>query len=84
MAKGTVKWFDPKKGFGFVVGESGKDIFVHYSSIDSEGFRFLRNDQVVEYRLDDSEDGLKAAYVRLLSDPSDDVESPVSCEPPHH
>ena len=49
MAKGTVKWFDPKKGFGFVVNDDGQDVFVHYTSIENDGFRCLRNGQVVEY-----------------------------------
>ena len=48
MAKGTVKWFNPKKGFGFVVNESGADVFVHYTSIHGDGFRSLKSGQTVE------------------------------------
>ena len=48
MVKGTVKWFDPKKGFGFVLNDDGEDVFIHYTSIDGDGFRCLRNGQVVE------------------------------------
>jgi len=66
MAKGTVKWFDPKKGFGFVVNEQGEDVFVHYTSIDGEGFRCLRNGQVVEYEECTSEKGLQGRNVRIL------------------
>lgn len=66
MAKGTVKWFDPKKGFGFVVNESGEDVFVHYSSIHAEGFRCLRSGQRVEYHPIQTPKGLKDRTVQLL------------------
>ena len=65
MATGTVKWFDSKKGYGFLVGpEQGKDIFVHYTSILGEGFRSLRDGDQVEYELVESEKGLQARNVR--------------------
>ncbi len=73
MAKGTVKWFDPKKGFGFVVNESGEDVFVHYSSIDSEGFRCLRSGQMVEYHPIQTPKGLKARTVQLLPQTDSDT-----------
>jgi cold shock protein len=66
MAKGTVKWFDPKKGFGFVVNDEGQDVFVHYTSIEDDGFRCLRNGQVVEYQQFDSDKGLQGKDVRIL------------------
>jgi cold shock protein len=66
MAKGTVKWFDPKKGFGFIVNEQGQDVFVHYTSLDGEGFRCLRNGQVVEYEQFDSGKGLQGRKVEIL------------------
>jgi len=66
MAKGTVKWFDPKKGFGFVVNEEGKDVFVHYTSIDGEGFRCLRNGQVVEYEQFETGKGLQGKSVQIV------------------
>ncbi len=65
MATGKVKWFDPKKGFGFVLNDDGEDVFVHYSSIDGDGFRCLRNGQVVEYDEHESESGLKGSNVRI-------------------
>lgn len=74
--KGTVKWFDPKKGFGFVVSETGEDVFVHFSSIDGDGFRCLRSGQEVEYRQINSDKGLTAKEVRLLSVETED--SPTS------
>ncbi len=65
MVTGTVKWFDSKKGFGFIQGpEEGKDIFVHYTSIDGEGFRSLKDGEVVEFELVQSEKGLQAQHVR--------------------
>lgn len=66
MAKGTVKWFDPKKGFGFVLNDDGEDVFVHYTSIDGDGFRCLRNGQVVEYEQFDSGKGLQGKNVQIM------------------
>ncbi len=66
MAKGTVKWFDPKKGFGFVVNEEGKDVFVHYTSIDGDGFRCLRNGQMVEYEQFETGKGLQGKSVQIV------------------
>jgi CspA family cold shock protein len=66
MAKGTVKWFDPKKGFGFVINADGQDVFVHYTSIDGEGFRCLRSGQVVEYEEFSSDKGLQGKGVQIL------------------
>ncbi len=65
MVTGKVKWFDRKKGFGFITGaEEGKDIFVHYTSIEGEGFRSLKEGQPVEFELVESEKGLQAFHVR--------------------
>lgn len=66
MAKGTVKWFDSKKGYGFVVNENGKDVFVHYSNIEGEGFRCLKDGQVVEYEQIESGKGLLGKNVRIV------------------
>ncbi len=71
MAKGTVKWFDPKKGFGFVVNGDGKDVFVHYTSIDGDGFRCLRNGQAVEYDQFETDNGLQGKSVRIVEIPGD-------------
>src|SRR5437899_2042007 len=49
MVTGTVKWFDVKKGFGFLVNAEGKDVFVHFSSIEGDGFRALKDGELVEY-----------------------------------
>ena len=66
MPKGTVKWFDPKKGFGFVTNQDGEDVFVHYTEIVAEGFRALRNGQSVEYKEEKTEKGLFARQVKLI------------------
>ncbi len=68
MVAGSVKWFDRKKGFGFIKGnEEGKDIFVHYSSIEGGGFRSLKDGETVEYELVESEKGLQAHHVRRVA-----------------
>jgi cold shock protein len=68
MATGTVKWFDCKKGFGFIrQGEEDKDIFVHYTSIEGEGFRSLKDGEQVEFDLVESEKGFQAQHVRRCS-----------------
>ena len=70
MDVGTVKWFDSKKGFGFIKGEQeGQDIFVHYSNIEGDGFRSLKNGESVEYELIESEKGLQDYQVRVPGKP---------------
>ncbi len=67
MSQGVVKWFDTKKGFGFITGEDeSTDIFVHYSGIDGDGFRKLRDGDRVEYELVDSDKGPQAKNVKSL------------------
>ncbi len=63
MASGKVKWFDNKKGFGFILHESGKDVFVHYSSIQGNGYKTLAEGEVVDFELIESNKGLKAQNV---------------------
>ncbi|HVL50605.1 MAG TPA: cold shock domain-containing protein [Actinomycetota bacterium] len=64
MPRGQVKWFDPKKGYGFIVGPEGQDVFVHYSHIQSEGFRTLKDGESVDYELLQGEKGWQARSVR--------------------
>jgi CspA family cold shock protein len=64
MVAGTVKWFDVKKGFGFLVNAAGKDVFVHFSSIEGDGFRALKDGEQVEYDEVDTGKGLAARNVR--------------------
>jgi CspA family cold shock protein len=64
MAKGTVKWFNDAKGFGFITPESGPDVFVHHTAIVSDGFRSLAEGEAVEYDVVQGPKGLQAANVR--------------------
>ncbi len=67
MARGTVKWFNDKKGFGFIIDpEVPDDIFVHYSVIETDGFKTLKEEQAVEYELYADEKGSRARNVRPL------------------
>ena len=63
MAKGKVKWFDNKKGFGFITGEDESDVFVHFSAIQGEGYKALNENDEVEYEVTDGEKGKQASNV---------------------
>ncbi len=63
MSKGTVKWFNDKKGYGFITPEEGNDVFVHHSSIQGEGFKSLREGEEVEFEITQDPRGEKAANV---------------------
>lgn len=63
MASGTVKWFDNKKGFGFISQEAGKDVFVHHTCISGTGFKTLNEGEAVDFELVDSDKGPKALNV---------------------
>ena len=60
-AQGVVKWFDPKKGYGFIIGPEGQDIFVHYSKIEGAGFRVLKDGSPVRYDAEPTEKGWHAS-----------------------
>ena len=64
--KGTVKWFDPKKGYGFITKEDGEDIFVHWSAIEMDGFKTLEQGQDVEFEVVDGRKGPQASNVKVL------------------
>ncbi|RJQ38016.1 MAG: cold-shock protein [Nitrospiraceae bacterium] len=66
MAKGTVKWFNESKGFGFITSEDGGDVFVHYSALQGDGFKSLAEGQAVSFDVVDSPKGPKAANVTKL------------------
>lgn len=63
---GVVKWFDDKKGYGFLTREGEKDVFVHYSAIQGEGYRKLEDGQAVEFVLVEGKKGLEAAELVLI------------------
>ncbi|MFC4603099.1 cold-shock protein [Rhodococcus kronopolitis] len=66
MTQGTVKWFNAEKGFGFIARADGPDVFVHYSEIDSSGFKSLEENQQVEFEVVQGPKGPQAASVRPL------------------
>jgi len=66
MATGKVKWFNDQKGFGFIATDNGKDVFVHHSVIQGDGFKTLQENETVEYEFEDGPKGMKATKVRRL------------------
>lgn len=66
MAKGKVKWFNNKKGFGFIQQDDGPDLFVHFSSITTEGYRSLEEGDEVTFDVEDGEKGPKAVNVNRV------------------
>ena len=66
MTKGTVKWFNDSKGFGFIEQEGGgEDVFVHHSAIQADGYRTLKEGQAVEFEISREAKGLRAANVKV-------------------
>lgn len=63
MAKGVVKWFNDSKGFGFIEQENGEDVFVHFSAIQSDGFKSLAEGDSVEFEVTKGQKGLQAVNV---------------------
>jgi CspA family cold shock protein len=66
MAEGRVKWFNVKKGYGFIEAEEIGDVFVHYSGIDADGFRKLKESDKVSFEIEESPKGPQAVNVKLL------------------
>jgi CspA family cold shock protein len=66
MASGTVKWFNPDKGFGFIAQEDGPDVFVHFSAISGDGYRNLDENDKVEFEVTSGPKGPSAANVRRV------------------
>ena len=71
MASGRVKWFDSKKGFGFIeAAELEKDVFVHHSGITGDGYHHLKEGDQVEFDLEETEKGPQAVNVRVTEEPA--------------
>jgi CspA family cold shock protein len=66
MTRGTVKWFNADKGYGFIAVDSGADVFVHFSAIEAAGYRSLEEGQTVEFEVTEGQKGPQAAKVRLV------------------
>ena len=66
MSEGQVKWFNEKKGYGFIQQENGQDLFVHYTAIQSEGFKTLTEGQRVRFEVEDTPKGPKAKNVQII------------------
>ena len=69
MTRGTVKWFNAKKGYGFISSETGEDVFVHFSEIQVEGYKTLNEGENVEFDLENDAKGPKARNVRKITVP---------------
>ncbi len=76
--RGRVKWFDPKKGYGFIIGPSGQDVFVHYSQIQADGFRTLKDGEWVDYELTEGDKGWQAREVAQVGQFEASNEPPAS------
>ena len=81
MSEGTVKWFNPRKGYGFITAGDGKDIFVHYADITGEGYRTLVEGDVVTFDIVEGEKGLRAESVVHQPPPESAPESAPEGEP---
>ncbi len=80
VLKGVVKWFNDAKGFGFIEHTSGRDVFVHFSAIESEGFKTLKDGEEVEYQLHEGPKGLHAIKVIRVNAPAVPLSASIEVE----
>ena len=66
MPKGVIKWFNEKKGYGFITNEDGTDVFVHYTGIEGEGFRTVSEGARVEFEIEKGDKGPRAVSVKII------------------
>ena len=66
MAQGVVKWFNAEKGYGFIQADNGPDVFVHYSAIQTDGYKTLEQDQRVEFEISQGQKGPQADLVKVV------------------
>ncbi|MCK5572443.1 MAG: cold-shock protein [Bacteroidetes bacterium] len=71
MEKGTVKWFNNAKGYGFITRESGEDLFVHFKAVKQEGYKSLKQGDTVEFDVEQGEKGLQAVNVTVVQSSTD-------------
>lgn len=76
MLTGAVKWFDSKKGFGFIVGPEGQDVFVHFSVIQGDGFRSLKDGEQVNYEVEKGPKGMLATAVYRITPAKEGEKTP--------
>ena len=67
MTEGVVKWFDPKKGYGFITYHENEEIFVHFTNIQGDGFKTLKENQQVQFEIKEGHRGLQAANVVVIN-----------------
>lgn len=66
--RGTVKWFDPKRGFGFIISSKDEEIFIHYQSIDMQGYKTLKKGDCVEFEVLETPKGLQAKHIKPVKE----------------
>jgi CspA family cold shock protein len=80
MLQGKVKWFSDAKGYGFIEVEGRKDVFVHYSAIQKQGYKSLAEGEIVDFEIEDGQKGPQASQVAISDSTSSDTEGSITLE----